>query len=364
MNAVPFVRNVLLLRFADFLDHAGAPTKRWLEQSQLSEIRFAAPDQLVSQLRASEFIERAAHHEGIDTLGFLVGQKTQATNLGAYGQILGASLTLHDLLTTLERTIHLINSGEHIQLVQQPDAVWLQCHLHALDRFAAPQSRFFSLMAHLNVLRLALGPDWRPPEIHLATRSHPALIHTQEFEGVKLRFGQPYNAIKIPRTLLSLPLPSGTTFPNPQQQISYEGLARSAPALDFVQSLQQLIESLLIQGYPDIRQAAFASGMSARSLQRHLAETGISYSKLVEQVRFNLATRWLQEPDIKISDIALELAYTDFANFSRAFKRWTGISPREYRLNQLEQEPSGVPISPMGENVCHFAPSIDYTLNG
>lgn len=332
MNAVPLVRNVLLLRFADFLDHAGAPTKRWLEQSQLSEIRFAAPDQLISQLRASEFIERAAHHEGIDTLGFLVGQKTQATNLGAYGQILGASLTLHDLLTTLERTIHLINSGEHIQLVQQPDAVWLQCHLHALDRFAAPQSRFFSLMAHLNVLRLALGPDWRPPEIHLATRSHPALLQAQEFAGVKLRFGQDYNAIKIPRSLLSLKLPSAAALAKAQTQASHEGLQRSAPSTDFVSSLQQLIESLLIQGYPDIDQAAFACGMSTRSLQRRLTEAGISYSKLVEKVRFDLAIGWLQDPSIKISDITAELAYTDVANFSRAFKRWTGVSPREYRL--------------------------------
>jgi AraC-like DNA-binding protein len=332
MNAIPLVRNVLLLRFADFLDRAGAPTERWLDQSQLAENRFAAPDQLVSQLQLSEFIERAAHHEGIDTLGFVVGQQTQATELGAYGQMLGTSLTLYDLLTTIERTIHLINSGEHVQLVQQPDAVWLQCHLHALDRFAAPQSRFFSLMAHLNVLRLALGPGWRPPEIHLATRSHPALINSQEFAGVKLRFGQDYNAIKIPRSLFSVPLPSATAPDNPQTQASYVGLQRSAPAADFISSLQQLIESLLIQGYPDIDQAALASGMSTRSLQRQLMEAGLSYSKLVEKVRFDLAIGWLQDPSMKISDITAELAYTDVANFSRAFKRWTGVSPREYRL--------------------------------
>lgn len=336
MKAIPLIRNVVLLRFADFLDHIGAPTERWLEQCQLSEMRWAAPEQLIPLMRAAAFVERAAQKEGIDTLGFLVGQKTQATDLGAFGQMLSGSLTLYDLLTTLERMIHLINSGERVQLVHQPDAVWLQCHLYALDRLADPQSHFFSLMAHLNVLRSALGPDWRPTEIHLVTRSHPALMNAKEFAGVKLRFDQRYNAIKMPRARLSLPLPSALALPNPQNRASYESLQRSAPALDFVESLKQLIAIMLTQGYPDIRQAAFASGISTRSLQRQLTEIGMSYSKLVEQVRFNLATRWLQDPSIKISDISADLAYTDVANFSRAFKRWAGVSPRRYRLDSLK----------------------------
>lgn len=57
----------------------------------------------------------------------------------------------------------------------------------------------------------------------------------------------------------------------------------------------------------------------------------MNYSKLVEQVRFQTAVDLLREPDIKLIEIAAELGYTDAANFTHAFKRWTGISPREFR---------------------------------
>ncbi|MBE9195845.1 helix-turn-helix transcriptional regulator [Synechocystis sp. LEGE 06083] len=63
-------------------------------------------------------------------------------------------------------------------------------------------------------------------------------------------------------------------------------------------------------------------------------EEGTTYSRLIEQIRFEQAIRWLQDPAVKLGDIASQLGYKNSTHFSRAFKRWTGLNPRQYRLSR------------------------------
>lgn len=333
MDQIPLLRSAVLLRFTDFLDQMGAPTERWLERSNLSPILLTNPERLIPMVQSSVFVERVARAEGIENLGFLVGQDTKASDLGQFGTMISHSLTLYDLLTTIEKTINLLNSGEHISLRWSAGALWLQSRLYALEHLVCPQSQCFSLMAHLNILRLVMGSTWYPSEIHLVIKPGYTFLNVNDLEGVRIRFNQPYNAIKIPKDLVSRPLQSSAPSSG-----NFEALHQSAPALELTQSLKQLIESLLPQGGPSIVQAAEASGMSVRSFQRRLASHGVSYSHLVDEVRFNLAAQWLKGESVPITDIAAELGYTDTANFTRAFKRWAGVSPREFRATHQSQE--------------------------
>ncbi|MBD2425691.1 AraC family transcriptional regulator [Phormidium sp. FACHB-1136] len=326
MDSIPLIRTAILLRFTDFSDQIGAPTERWLDQANLSPVLLTNPERLIPMVQSAIFAEQVARAEGIDNFGFLIGQSTNLTHLGQFGAMIRCSLTLYDLLTTIEKTINLLNSGERVSLRWSTDALWLQSHLYALDHQAHSQAQCFSIMAYLNVLRMALGPTWQPPEVHLTTQHNPALLDCNGLEGVRISFNQPCNAIKIPREFVSQPLHPSSTVPG-----QFEVLHQSAPALDFLPSLKQLIESLLPQGGPNIAQAAGASGMSVRSFQRRLANHGVSYGHLVDEVRFHLAAQWLKGESAPITDIAAELGYTDTANFTRAFKRWAGVSPREFR---------------------------------
>jgi AraC-like DNA-binding protein len=73
------------------------------------------------------------------------------------------------------------------------------------------------------------------------------------------------------------------------------------------------------------------AGVSIRTFQRWLATSNLTYSRLVEQVRFEKAMLLLAEPRLPLLEIAFELGYTELANFSRAFRRWTGVSPLRFR---------------------------------
>jgi AraC-like DNA-binding protein len=255
--------------------------------------------------------------------------------LGAFGRVLCNSLTLFDLLMTIERTINMVNSGQRFSLRWEKDWVWLQHHCLGPAHVENLQSQRYSLMLFINALRMALGPTWQPPEIHLEGAPCPEILAMGEFSAVCIHFQCPQNAIKIPRALLSLPLKPAANPHDLALQPDYEALQGLAPAQDFVGSLKQLIRALLPQGYPDITFVADVSGMSVRSYQRKLAAACLSHSQLVDQVRFELAVNLLEQPEVQLIQIAADLGYADPANFTRAFKRWTGVSPREFR--QLHQ---------------------------
>jgi AraC-like DNA-binding protein len=118
-----------------------------------------------------------------------------------------------------------------------------------------------------------------------------------------------------------------------------EAWKSSAAARDFVASIRQAIERLSCgEDYPTIRTTAECVGMSVRTLQRRLAHAGASHHMLVAQARFATAAAVLERTDAKILELALDLGYSDHANFTRAFRRWAGCAPREYRSKHARNE--------------------------
>jgi len=332
MKALPLIRVAVMLPAVDFLTQIGCPIDRLLGQIKLSPAALDYPENLLPLYQGSTLLENAANLEGLATLGFLIGRQTPLQKLGTLGSILDNSLTLFDLLTTIEQVVGMANSGEHADLRWAGDSVWWQFHCDRPDSGSNLQTQRYDLGLYLNALRHVLGPTWRPTELCLEGPPCQSLLAMDDFAGTTMHFLCPYNAIKIPRAALSLPYNPLATGDDLNHHPAYAGFQQSAPSPAFVDSLHQLIHALLPYVCPDITLVAAASGLSVRSLQRHLTEAGLTYSKLVDQVRFNRAIALLQQPDVKLLEIATELGYTDPANFARAFRRWAGVSPREYRL--------------------------------
>jgi AraC-like DNA-binding protein len=82
---------------------------------------------------------------------------------------------------------------------------------------------------------------------------------------------------------------------------------------------------------------ASSIGLSPRTLQRLLGRQGLSFSMLVDDVRLATARHLLDETECRLSEIALRLGYSDAAHFTRAFRRWTGVTPSEHRRNHKAQ---------------------------
>jgi AraC-like DNA-binding protein len=98
-----------------------------------------------------------------------------------------------------------------------------------------------------------------------------------------------------------------------------------------LEAMCRLIDALLPKGYPAIEDIAHLLRVSPRTLQRLLSEEGASYSGMVEHCRRQTACDALEYTGKSVKDIATDLGYRDASSFSRAFRRWTGAAPRDFR---------------------------------
>jgi AraC-like DNA-binding protein len=106
-----------------------------------------------------------------------------------------------------------------------------------------------------------------------------------------------------------------------------------ASARDLVLRMWPVITVLLAGGrdFPDIELVAEKLGTSVRTLQRQLRARCVTYTQVIQRARSAAAQGMLEDPRSKIADVGRALGYSDPAHFTRAFQRWTGVTPREFR---------------------------------
>jgi AraC-like DNA-binding protein len=178
-------------------------------------------------------------------------------------------------------------------------------------------------------------PGWVPARIALRSDPRPALEETEALAGAEIRYRQKVTAIAIPRTMLAREVGRRPSHAGAGDKKLHSRLQATTPARDFAGSIRQVAGVLLREGTPRVETVAEIAGMPVRSWQRRLRAEGHSYSELVEQARYLAARALLRDGDIKITEIALDVGYSDTSHFDRAFRRWTGITPREFRRQQL-----------------------------
>jgi len=332
---IPLVRMNALHGVIALLRQLDIPIDRSLAEVKLTPLILHEPEALIPLKQALELIEAIAAKEGIEQFGLLAGQQTSIAHLGALGRLLCHSLSLHNAINSLIGLIHSYNSGEHIWLESQAEAVWLCRKFTQKLEMDYPQSVHYSLILLIQLVRLAAGSQWQPKEVCLTTDPIPNMDQVELFSDTKIHFNQTKTAILIPKSLLSLTLPNCECYGQQQQNNDYKMLQSFDYSTGFLEAIKHIIVTQFRQGYPNIELIAEILGISVRSLQRQLKQFNLNYSQLVEQTRFEYSVKLLRDPAHKIADIAVEIGYKDAANFARAFKRWTGISPKAYSIQHF-----------------------------
>jgi AraC-like DNA-binding protein len=183
-------------------------------------------------------------------------------------------------------------------------------------------------MQYLNLVRSVGGPAWRPTAVHLPVRELPGWRSVPMLANTPITFGQPTMRIVFSASLLERQLPWAPAVVTPEELAAW---SRGKPADDVGGALRQVVTTMLPDGYPSIHVIADAVRMNSRTLQRRLYEEGLTFAGVVARVRFDEARRLLGDPSRKVIDVALDLGYSDPAHFTRAFTRWAGHPPREFR---------------------------------
>jgi AraC-like DNA-binding protein len=100
--------------------------------------------------------------------------------------------------------------------------------------------------------------------------------------------------------------------------------------------VERIVMRLLSRSEAETRKVAHELGMSVRTLARKLNESGATFTKILDRLRFDLAQKYLKDASLTLSQITFFLGYSEVSAFSHAFKRWTGTTPGEWRAKRVK----------------------------
>jgi len=332
---IPFARNNAFSPFIHFLDDIGAPTDRLMRQAHMPVAGQDDPDGLVCLAAGYRFLELAAQKEALHNLGVVAALNTSVYDLGAFGEALRGASTVEEYLQLGTRLVTtLASGGTRLWLSHEGDQVRMHQYLLGDGGLGAQIADVFTLVLTISTLQGFLGPHWRPGELQLRTGSEALLGDWEIAQAVAVLTHQSTTSFTLPLEALRRRIP-----PAPQAH-HRPGALHAVPAMpvDFVAAMEEVVGSLLCAGCADIHSTADTAGLSLRTLQRQLSQSGTSYRRLVGDTKLRLAQKLLEESGLRIIDIAAELGYTDASNFARAFYRQTGISPRSYRQQRKRDQ--------------------------
>lgn len=328
-----FTRVAIILNYTRLLESMGAPVDRLLASSGISAWLLQYPAAAIPLKNTFRFLELACRTQGTDHLGLHLGLTTTLDEYGAYGAILKRSLTVHEYVQKGITLYNMLVTGQRFWLSAHGKVLRINVATVGEPSLGAHQAQMETLAVTIATLRAAAGYDWAPAEINLAYRSRENVQEIELFAGSRISRGTGYTYFTIPRTLMQRRFPG---FGNRVRANTRESPA-DGPLPDDLRGVVQLqIETLLSDRRLQIDSVAESLAMNRRCLQRKLLEQGLTYSQMLAETRLRMAAVWLDHTDKPITEIAFDLGYTDASNFTRAFRRKTGVPPQTFRDNTQE----------------------------
>lgn len=328
-----FVRGIALLGFDTFARSQGLEPHVLLGESGLPYDDLDAP---ISGERFAALLEHCAIRSGNALFGLQLGLYQGSQALGDLHYVINSAATLGDALDALIRYFHVHSSGAELFLERHGDKTYLRYEVTDADAAAIRQTVELAMAAGLQLIHKLLGRTWRPDALLLRHATMEKLSVYRAQLGVTPRFNSAVNALVFDCALLATRLQTNDERFQRLIRRHFEDSAQlGLPELpSFV---QKLLRNQLPAGNVTVEQIAKQMRLSPRTLQRYLQTQGTSFQTLLDNTRRSMAIRYLCDAPISLTQLAGLLGYTSLGAFSRAFSRWTGISPQKWQLQRLRR---------------------------
>ena len=296
-----------------------------LEQIRNPTLRIKADDQIT-------FLNLASRALKDEFLGLDLALHVDVRQLGLIFYIASSSENLKDAFERAARYTALANEGV-VQEFLTGDHHGMSLRYVGVSRHLDRHQIEFWMAAIVRVCRKLSGRRLVPRSVrfvHVRRGSH-ARFHG--LFGDDVQFGAKADEVVFAPNLEEIPIIGADPHLN-QLLLGYcdEALAsRPGRISSFQSSVENAIVPLLPHGQAGVGEIANRLGVSTRTLTRRLSCEGLSFSKLLEDLKIHLAKRYLADKELSISQVAWLLGYQESGAFSRAFKRWTGETPRDAR---------------------------------
>ncbi len=291
-----------------------------------------------------------ARSQSCQDLGFRVASESALELMGP--RVLAGVLNAKNLQGGIEEFARLIkneNSGMFVWTSQRGNSVRINFKVSFEPKMPGfRHAEWQCIVILLTVIRFYAGKNWTPDQLSTRSATAPSASTGGPFEGTQILSNQRSACVVVRKALLSSCLSSYGKAVKAELSNSDEGLPSETPAASFGESLQRVLRAHLPAGRISLSAAAEITGLSSRSLQRRLAEEGVTFSQLLDLALLNIASTLLVKTKASSLEIAFKTGFEDASHFARTFKRLAGCSPQEYRRRQVAdkrhgRDPSSVP---------------------
>jgi len=292
--------------------------------------QFEDPDIRIPYVAASKLLARCVAATGCRHFGLLVGERAGPSSLGIAGFMLRTAPDVGTALRGLVRHLDLHDQGGVPTLITSGGVTLLGYVIYQPGVAAAEQIYDLSMTIACNIIRALCGASWNPTEVLLSRRPPRDSAPYRRFFRAPVRFGEDQSAVAFPTRWLDHRLPSAD--PLLHRHLEREAGERHAyEDANLVGALRRLLRQCLSTQKCSITDVARQLDMHERTLNRRLRAEGTTFRRELEEIRYGVAQRFLTEGAAPLAEIATVLDYADASAFSRAFKRWSGITPGEWR---------------------------------
>ncbi len=333
---LPTASGVLTRLAAERVVQAGTDVIRLFRDSSVPENFLSEPDARVPVRSQIEFLRLAAETLGDSLLGFHLAKDADLREAGPIFHVMASSETVGDAFDRAVRYCSTVNEG--VQLHRGANAFTIEFEYVGVRRLLDRHQIEFWATAGLRLIRLFTGRELIPLHVGFLHRRDDDVSEMERYFGCAVEFGAPKDSICFEGQDAKLPLISADPYLN-RFLVDYydEAVSRRQHK---PQSLRTRVENAIAPRLPhgtmNINNIASDLGMSVRTLSRRLADEGLTFSTILEELRSDLANRYLQNSSLTVSQIAWMLGYSEVSSFAHAFQRWTGHSPTSVRKQMSE----------------------------
>ena len=313
------------------LDGYGVDGAQLFRDAGLNPDALKSGDDRVVAMQMQQVWRAAVTETGDEAFGITFAKNMRPGTLHGLGFAWIASNTLRDAFMRLVRYYRLLTTAGEIVLSEADGRVTVWHKIPGKKGAAAPASMDAGLALFVELCRMTRDDEFSPVG---ATMQRRQPIDTSKFDGF-FRCHIEYDAVQYTVSFDAAELDSPLPMANPElaranDKVVIDYLQRH-DAADVVNQVRASIIDWLPSPAPSQETIAESLHMSPRTLQRRLAADDVTYSQLLDTVREELARQYLASSTRNVSEVAYLLGYTEPGNFARAFKKWTSLTPAEFR---------------------------------
>jgi AraC-like DNA-binding protein len=292
----------------------------------------ADPEERLSVRSQITLLDEAAIALKDDCLGFTMARDFDPRELGLLYYVMASSRTLGDALKRVARYSHITNEALVVQSREENSLV-ISLGYAGVPRHLDRHQIEFCEFAVLRLCRVLTGQNLVPQHFWISHHRSGINSAMARFVGTTVEFGATADEFTLNANARELPLVHADPYLNTVLLKYCEAalVDRRGNESQLRTRVENAISSLIPHGRVVVDDVARSLGMSKRTLTRKLTDEGLNFTEILQQLRRDLALRYLEDRKLHVSKIAWLLGFNDVSSFTHAYKRWTGKTPSEMR---------------------------------